>query len=448
MGRILLPVVLLMLAVAASVLSDRPAPPADFAFINRGDVNILDPQRMSWMQDLRVARLVFEPLVRNDTLSRDFDVIPGVAERWDISEDQLVYTFHLRPDAKWTNGSPVTAHDFIYAWRRILLPDIAGDYFKLFTKIVGGQQFYDWRQEQLDNFDPAQETADELWQRTIDKFDEIVAVHAIDSRTLEVRLERPTPYFLDIVAFIVAAPVYPPLVSRYEKPDPRTGALNLQLGWTKPGVLVGNGAFELVTWRFKRDMRFEINPHYWDKDNLAIRSIAIPSVNDANARSSPSIPRAVDWVGDVTPSYRSDMLAAKQQFYNEHAETVQRMRGRLRPHRDRRALRPIAQNIHAFPAFGTYFYNFNCSLAFPTAGKTLRRPTSPPRFARDRQTQHHRPPPPHRRTTDSNTHPTRLSRRLHITARPGLRSRGRPPTPRRSRIPQRTGSADHPHPLQ
>lgn len=367
MGRILLPVLLLMLAVAASVLSDRPAPPADFAFINRGDVNILDPQRMSWMQDLRVARLVFEPLVRNDTLSRDFDVIPGVAERWDISEDQLVYTFHLRPDAKWTNGSPVTAHDFIYAWRRILLPDIAGDYFKLFTKIVGGQQFYDWRQEQLDNFDPAKETADALWQRTIEKFDELVGVHAIDSRTLEVRLERPTPYFLDIVAFIVAAPVYPPLVSKYEKPDPRTGALNLQLGWTKPGVLVGNGPFELVTWRFKRDMRFETNPHYWDKDNLAIRSIAIPSVNDANAQVLAFDSGAVDWVSDITPSYRSDMLAAKQQFYNEHAETVQRMREQgYDPIEIDRALPPDPRkNIHAFPAFGTYFYNFNCLPRLP-----------------------------------------------------------------------------------
>ncbi len=100
---------------------------------------------MSWMQDLRSARLLFEGLVRNDVWTRDYDIRPAVAERWDVSPDGTVYTFHIRRNAQWSNGAPVTAHDFIFSWRRSLLPDSAADYFKLFTAIKGAQAFYDWR---------------------------------------------------------------------------------------------------------------------------------------------------------------------------------------------------------------------------------------------------------------------------------------------------------------
>ena len=109
MLKLIVPFVLLFGAIFAVVASDQPDPPADFTFINRGDVTTLDPQRMSWMQDLRVARLLFEPLVRLDVMTKDYQIVPGVAERWDVSEDFKEYTFHLREDARWSNGQPVTA---------------------------------------------------------------------------------------------------------------------------------------------------------------------------------------------------------------------------------------------------------------------------------------------------------------------------------------------------
>ena len=81
MLTLIVPFVLLFGAIFAVVASDQPDPPADFTFINRGDVTTLDPQRMSWMQDLRVARLLFEPLVRLDVMTKDYQIVPGVAER-------------------------------------------------------------------------------------------------------------------------------------------------------------------------------------------------------------------------------------------------------------------------------------------------------------------------------------------------------------------------------
>ncbi|MBC7771590.1 MAG: peptide ABC transporter substrate-binding protein, partial [Pyrinomonadaceae bacterium] len=79
---------------------------------------------MSWMQDLRVARVLFEGLVKNDTFSADYKDIPAVAERWTISPDGTSYTFYLRKNAKWSNGEPVTAGDFVYSWRRGIMPDL------------------------------------------------------------------------------------------------------------------------------------------------------------------------------------------------------------------------------------------------------------------------------------------------------------------------------------
>jgi oligopeptide transport system substrate-binding protein len=364
MLRLLVPVIVLLVAVAVTVLSDAPARPADLTFINRGDVSTLDVQRMSWMQDLRVGRMLFEGLISNDIHSRDFAPRPGVAERWTVSDDGRTYTFFLRADAKWSNGSPVTAGHFVYAWRRAMLPDTASDYFKLFTRIRGAKAFYDWRSEELARFGkPGGFTdADELWRQTEKRFAETVELRAIDDRTFLFTLERPTVYFLDLCGFAVFCPVYPPLVSRYERPDPSTGRLDLQSGWTKPGRLVSNGPFKLAQWRFKRDMRLERNPHYWNPGLIAVDSINIPSIEDPNAQVLAFRSGTVDWVSDVTPPYRGDMIRERDEFFAEHAEQIAAWRAEgLDPVEIARRLPSDPRNtIHTFPAFGTYFYNFNC----------------------------------------------------------------------------------------
>ena len=378
MVKIFAPVILLVLVVAATLVTDRPMPRADFAFVNRGDVNTLDLQKMSWMQDLRVARILFEGLVANDVFTHDYAIIPATAERWEVSENGLEYTFHIRDDAMWSNGEPVRARDFVYSWRRAILPDTAADYTKLFQLIDGAADFATWREEQLDAFtsseasgDARRVEAEALWEEAQAKFDEMVQLRAVDDRTLWVKLEMPTPYFLDLLAFAVFYPVYPPLVRQYESVDPQTGFIQAKTGWTKPPELVSNGPYMLTSWRFKRDMRFEQNPHYWNRSSLNLETISTPSINDPNAAVLAYTSGVVDWVSDVTPAYRADMLTDKMRFYDENREQYEQLRaqGMDMFEIDRHLPDDPRKDIHAVPAFGTYWYNFNCLPTLPDGRK-------------------------------------------------------------------------------
>ncbi len=365
MLRLALPFILLAALVVGSVATDRPLPRADFTFINSADTTTLDPQRMSWMQDLRLAHVLYEGLVRNDPFTWGFDIRPGVAERWEVSSDGRTYTFHLRAGAKWSNGDRVRAGDFVFAWRRALLPETVSDYTGMFQLIRGGEEFFNWRVEELARFGRGESdarTADELWQRTLAEFDRTVGLRAIDERTLVVELVNPVPYFLDLCAFGVFSPVYPPLVEPYERPDPRTGRLIGRRDWTKPPRLVTNGPFELTVWRFKRDLRLEKNKHYWNAAAIAIDSINIPSVEDQNARVLAFNTGAVDWVSDVGVQYRPEILGHKLAYYREHKAEYESLRaqGLDQFEIDRRLPPDPRKNVHAVPAFGTYFYNFNC----------------------------------------------------------------------------------------
>lgn len=355
-------IVLLTIGVGVGVVSDPPRPRADFTFINRGDVATLDVQRASWMQDLRVIRCLYEGLVKNDIFSREFSLLPGVAQRWEISPDARTYTFHLRADARWSNGDAVRASDFVFAWRRALMPETACDYTGLFQLIEGGKEFFDARTRQLAGFRPGVDDARALYQQAIALFDASVGVKALDERTLQVRLVRPTPYFLNLCAFAVFYPVYPPLVSSYEKPSQLTGRIEIASGWTKSDASISNGPFRLASWRFKRDLRLEKNEYFWDRASIALDSIAIPSVEDPNAAVMAFRTGAVDWVTDTVPGYRAEILAGKRAFEAEHSTEIESMRAegldlteiaRRLPHDPRNF-------IHAFPAFGTYFFNFNC----------------------------------------------------------------------------------------
>ncbi len=371
MGRLFIPLALLAAIVLGVIATDRPRSRADFTFINRGDVATLDVQKASWMQDLRVIRMLFEGLVKNDIFDPQYTIRPGVAERWEISPDGRVYTFWLRSDAVWNvDGEPVpvTAHDFVYSWRRALLPDTASDYAGQFQLIRGGKAFGDWRTQQLAAIAEMPTGAERaariegLWAQTEAKFEELVGIRAIDDRTFQVELERPTPYFLDLCAFAVFYPVYPPLVKRFEAVDRQTGRLDQQPGWTMAGELVCNGPFTLKEWRFKREVRLEKNELYWDRGSIAIESVSIPSIEDPNAQVLAFDSGAVDWVSDVTTPYRRFIVEDKRAFYAEHREPYDAMLAKgVDPVEIDRALpKDRRKNIHTFPAFGTYFFNFNC----------------------------------------------------------------------------------------
>ena len=373
MRRVILVMAVLLVLLAGLVAAERPLPRADFTFINRGDLTTLDLSRMSWAQDLRVAAILFETLVRNDLFSEGYDKLPAAAVRWRVGDDRKTWTFELRRDGRWSNGEPVKAGDFVYAWRRAMLPDTAGDYVKLFHLIEGGKEFTAWRGEALEAFTkahagaPSEAAARELWAQTKVKFDEMVRVRALDDWTLEVKTKRVVPYFLDVMAFEVTAPLYPALLEAHQSYDGATGRIATRYDWTRPERFVGNGPMRLAVWRFKRDVRLEKSTTHWNAANMAIDSISMPSVEDRNAAVLAFQSGSVDAMSDTTADYRGDMLLAKWQFYKENQGEVDRLRGLgLDQFAVDRALpKDPRKNIHSVPAFGTYFYNFNCRPKLP-----------------------------------------------------------------------------------
>lgn len=380
MLRMLAPLAALILLGAIVLATDRPRPRPAFTFANHAEINTLDPQKMTWMYDLRAGRMLFEGLVRPDLLAAEPTILPAAAESWEASPDGRAWTFHLRAAAQWSSGEPVRASDFVYTWRRALLPDTACDYTGVFQLIAGGKEFFDWRAAALAAFKPGDD-ADALWRDTESRFAATVGLRAPDDRTLIVTLAHPVPYFLDLCAFPVFFPVYPPLVSRYETLDPATGRIVARSGWTKPGILVSSGPFTLTSWRFKRDMDFERSATYWDRARVAFPTVRCVCIEDTTAQVLAARAGDIDWLSDAAASFRSDMLADRRAFEHEHAAQIAALQSRgLSPADVQRALPPDSRDrIHAVPTFGVYFYNFNCApklldgRANPFADRRVRR---------------------------------------------------------------------------
>lgn len=373
--RTILPILLLVGLLIGAVMLDRPQPPADLTFINRGEVHSLDPQRMSWLQDFRIADALYEGLVNydNDT----FEIVPGVAETWSVSPDGLTYTFHLRDNAKWSNGDPVTAQDFAYSWRRALFPDTVAGYADLFFKIKGGRAFFDWRVKQLQDFagraagvdDAARlKLAQQMLEEALQRYEQTVGVDAVDPHTLVVTLDVPTPYMLDLLAFGPFKPVHRPTVEPYLHLDAASGAFRQHYGWTKPPLLVSNGPYVLTVWRYMRDLRMERNPYYWNSAAVQSDSVVCIAVEDANTAVLAYETGTIDWLSDVGVDYRADMLAQKQRYMDRNAARYQELRDQGKSYNEAMEIlahesppQPGERNdIHAFAAYGTYFYNFNC----------------------------------------------------------------------------------------
>ncbi|MBC23571.1 MAG: hypothetical protein CMJ32_06595 [Phycisphaerae bacterium] len=363
--RIAVPFVFILTLLVAAMYLDRPRPRADLVIAMTGDVFTLDPQRMSYMQDLRMARAVYEGLVCTDLEGR---IIPGVAKSWEVTEDGLEWTFHLREDARWSNGDPVTADDFVYSWRRAMLPDTASDYSSFFFHVRGAKDFFDWRSEALAEFASGgggKEQAMDLLERTDTKFDELVGLDAVDPHTLKVQLRNPLPYFLDIVAFGALCPVHRETVEGYVSIDPMTGRIQQEHGWTKPGLLVSNGPYALDDWRYKRNMRLKANPHYWNDDSTRSRTIEVRSIEDPNTAVLAFETGAVDWLPSVNAEYRADMLEQRKQYLATHEQRLEELLrdGHGIDHAIAQLPKPIGfqrRNIIAIPTFGTDFYGFNC----------------------------------------------------------------------------------------
>ncbi len=240
-----------ILAIAAFLCGCGRSPDrGEIVVINGAEPATIDPAKISGQPEGRVANCLFEGLTRYQT---NGETEPGIAERWEMSPDGRNYTFHLR-QSRWSNGDPVTAHDFVWSWLRVLKePDAEYRYQMYYLR--GAKEFA----EALD----AQKNPDETK----------IGLRAADDRTLVVDLTNPTPYFIDLCAFYTFFPVHRGSIEAAEKADQ---------SWLRAGRLVGNGPFVLKEWRLSDRIRVEKNPHYWDVANVKVQTIDILPVNNPN----------------------------------------------------------------------------------------------------------------------------------------------------------------------
>lgn len=323
----------------ALIVTDAAEPQrADLVFAATSEHNFIDPQRLSASNDVRLAENLFEPLLRVNVADATLPVEPATAKAMpEVSEDQRTYTFTIRDDARWSNGDPVKASDFVYAWRRALMPDFAADYSYFLWRLEGAKAFFDWRQQQLTDYalkpqEAGPEKAEQMLKEAYERFDQTVGVKALDDKTLRVTLESPTTYFPHLCAWITYTPVHEASVEKFVTLEPKSGALVQGALWTRPGNLISNGPYQLERRRFRRDLLLTQNPYYWNKDAMRNKSILELIVPGAQTQLLLYEAGHVDWLPDI-PS--NDNIARDL-------------------HEQGRA------DAHLPTAVGTYYYNFNC----------------------------------------------------------------------------------------
>ena len=267
---------------------------ADLVFINGAEPETLDPAIITGQPEGRVVNALFEGLCAYDAGGR---AVPGVAESWELSPDGRHYTFHLRADAKWSDGRPLVAGDFVSSWKRTLTPATGAQYNYMLFPIKNAGAYADGK---------------------IKDFSE-VGVRAPDDRTLLVELENPTPYFLELCAFPTLQPVRVDLIDRVGDE------------WVKPGHIIGNGAYVLESWRINDKIRLKKNPHYWNRNNVSLETVDILPISDANVAFNFYASGLADLVMDkgLAPPALLDELKGKSWF-------------------------------HAAPFLGIYFLRYNC----------------------------------------------------------------------------------------
>ncbi|MFD1796028.1 peptide ABC transporter substrate-binding protein [Paracoccus aurantiacus] len=234
-------------AAAATVAEgDELADTQEYNFWLLDAIKTVDPQKNTDVEGSDVIRNLFEGLMNEDAKGA---MVPGVASDYAVSDDGLTYTFTLRPEAKWSNGDPVTAGDFVYAWQRLADPATASEYA--------------WYIELMNVVNASEVVAG-------DKPKEELGVKAVDDHTLEVTLTKPTPYFVKMLGHSSTFPNNQKVIEEFGD------------NWTQPGNIVGNGAYVLTGHNLGVDITMEKNPEYWEADNVVLTKLTGITVNDQN----------------------------------------------------------------------------------------------------------------------------------------------------------------------
>lgn len=295
----------LVLALAPAALAQEPLPanwkeelqpegddwkkvPQVFTFNNGAEPETLDPHLMTGVPEHKLASALFEGLVTQHP--ETLQPVPGVAERWEVSADGTVYTFHLRKNAKWSDGRTVTARDFHASWRRALEPKTAATYAYMLYPIKNAEAFNKQGAENPDGT-----------KRPAVSFD-TVGVEVVDDFTLRVTLERPCAYFLDLMAFETAMPVPVALIEQHGD------------RWVRPGTLVGNGPFKLKEWLPNQRIVMVKNEHYWDREFVKLEQIVALPLEDMDTAYKLFQQGQCDWLSDV-PLGKLDEIQRLPEYY-------------------------------------------------------------------------------------------------------------------------------------
>lgn len=215
-----------------------------FNYSAGGEPEYLDPALVSDNVSTGIALSLFEGLLAPDP--KGGAPRPGVAKSWETSADRRTYTFHLRENARWSNGDPVTAQDFVYSWTRVLDPTTASSYVFIMYPIKNAKAYYEGTLK-----DRSQ-----------------LGFKALDSHTLQVKLENPTPYFIELVSYVTLNPVHQATVEAH---GPR---------WVHPEHMVSNGPFKMTEWSPNKQITVVKNEHYWDASSVRIPGIHFLAVED------------------------------------------------------------------------------------------------------------------------------------------------------------------------
>jgi oligopeptide transport system substrate-binding protein len=287
-----------MVALAVSAFAGQAGPEAAaeevvFRMNNGTEPESLDPALVSGYPEHQIYMGLFEGLVtpHPETLKAE----PGVAESWEVSADGKTYTFKLRRGAKWNDGVAITAQTVVDSWLRFLAPETAAGYTYLMadSAMVAGAADY---------------TSGKAGP-------EAVQIRAVDDRTFEVTLDRPRPFFVDMLSHYAFS--IQPLHAIEKYGDE----------WTKPENIVSNGPFKLDKWIPQDRLELVKDPAYWDADNVQLDRVVLYPIDDENTALNMFLDGQVDWIQDVAPARMDEM--------------------KVHPFH------------HSNPAFITYYYEFN-----------------------------------------------------------------------------------------
>ena len=260
---------------------------------NGSEVQSLDPHKIEGVPESNINRDLFEGLLISDV---DGKPSPGVAEKWE-NKDFKVWTFHLRKDAKWSDGTPVTAQDFVYSWQRLANPNTASPYasYLQYGHIVN-----------IDDIIAGKKPVSDL------------GVKALDDHTFEVTLSDPVPYFYNLLVHSSVSPV------------PRAAVEKFGEKWTQPANIVTNGAYKLKDWVVNERIVLERNTNYWDNAKTVINQVTyLPISSEVTAVNR----------------YRSGEI--DMTYNNMPIELFQKLK------------KEIPNEVHVDPYLCTYYYEIN-----------------------------------------------------------------------------------------